>query len=133
MLHRRSSDEEIQPLLDSHRAIIEDYASIDEPDNSNLDDDDDDEPNRTKELKEKQKKRLQECGNWMAYLKDFKMLARLASPSGSRSAQTCLAILMLIIFADRALNILAPRQLGFITNKLASMHETGKNHPPPPN
>lgn len=123
------ADEEHRPLLDPHGRTHGDYAptdSEDEDDESLAAQDDGDCSDQTKELKGKQKKRLQECGSWMAYLKDFKLLAKLAWPSGDRSAKICLAILTVVILVDRALNLLVPRQLGIITDKLSSVHETGK-------
>jgi hypothetical protein len=128
-LSQLKADEENRPLLDSHGRIYEDYASVDSEE-ENFDSlscqDEDSGSDQTKELRERQRKRLQECGSWMAYLKDFKLLAKLAWPSADRSAKTCLAILLVVILADRALNLLVPRQLGIITDKLSSMHETGK-------
>ncbi|KAI4730674.1 hypothetical protein E4T49_01478 [Aureobasidium sp. EXF-10728] len=124
-----TADEEHRPLLDAQDRVYEDYHSIesgDEDDDLRIVQDEDDGPDQTKELREKQRKRLEECGSWMAYLKDFKMLAELAWPSGDRYAKTCLAILIVVILADRALNLLVPRQLGIITDKLSSVHETGE-------
>jgi len=116
-------------LLGSHGRIHEDYSPVDsaDEDDDSLNAQDEGEcSDQTKELKEKHKKRLQESGSWMAYLKDFKLLAKLALPSEDRSAKICLAILVVVILADRALNLLVPRQLGIITDKLSSVHETGK-------
>ncbi|KAI5275238.1 hypothetical protein E4T47_01795 [Aureobasidium subglaciale] len=124
------ADEERRPLLIS--GVNEGYATIMSDDDDEDDENcpviegEDGEPNRTTELKEKQRKRLQECGSWMAYLKDFKLLAKLAWPSGDGSAKMCLIILFMVILADRALNLLVPRQLGIITDKLSSAHETGE-------
>lgn len=129
-LARRRADEEHRPLLGPHGRTHEDCSSIDsedEDDDSLTAQDEGECSDQTKELKEKHKKRLQESGSWMAYLKDFKLLAKLALPSGDRSAKICLAILIVVILADRALNLLVPRQLGIITDKLSSTHETGKN------
>lgn len=122
-------DEERRPLLDARGRTMDHYASIeseDEEDDLLTVQDEDDGPDQTKELKEKQRKRLQEFGSWMAYLRDFKVLAKLAWPSGDRSAKICLAILIVVILADRALNLLVPRQLGIITDKLSTIRDTGK-------
>lgn len=127
VFHRRI-DEEDQPLLVSRGRANENYSSIasDDEHDDFTPDNEDDGPERTKELREKQKQRLQACGSWIAYLKDFRLLAKLAWPSADQTAQICLAVLIVIILADRALNLLVPRQLGIITDKLATMHETGK-------
>lgn len=128
-LSQHRADEERRPLLDAHGRITDHYASIkfeDEEDDLLTVQDEDDGPDQTKELKEKQRKHLQECGSWIAYLRDFKVLAKLAWPSGDRSAKICLAILIIVILADRALNLLVPRQLGIITDKLSEIRETGK-------
>ncbi|KAG9661205.1 putative ABC transporter, partial [Aureobasidium melanogenum] len=128
-LSQHQADEERRPLLDVHGRITDRYASVEseneEDDLLNIQDEDDG-PDQTKELKEKQRKHLQECGSWMAYLRDFKVLAKLAWPSGDRSAKICLAILIVVILADRALNLLVPRQLGIITDKLSTIHDTGE-------
>ncbi|KAG9897210.1 putative ABC transporter, partial [Aureobasidium melanogenum] len=123
------ADEECRPLLDARGRVPDHCAPIeseDEEDDLLTVQDEDDGPDQTKELKEKQRKRLQECGSWMAYLRDFKVLAKLAWPSGDRSAKICLAILIVVILADRALNLLVPRQLGIITDKLSSIRDTGE-------
>lgn len=123
------ADEEHRPLLGSYARTHEGNSSIDsedEDDDSVAAQDEGECSDQTKEMKEKHKKRLQESGSWMAYLKDFKLLAKLALPSGDRSAKICLAILIVVILADRALNLLVPRQLGIITDKLSSVHKTGK-------
>jgi hypothetical protein len=128
-LSQLRADEEHRPLLDPHGGIYEDYASAESEDedyDALAAQDEDHVSDQTKELKERQRKRLQECGSWMAYLKDFKLLARLAWPSGDRSAKICLVILIVVILADRALNLLIPRQLGIITDKLSVVHETGQ-------
>ncbi|KAG9551702.1 putative ABC transporter, partial [Aureobasidium melanogenum] len=128
-LSQHRADEECRPLLDAHGRIPDHYAAIeseDEEDDLLAVQDEDDDPDQTKELKEKQRRRLQECGSWMAYLRDFKVLAKLAWPSGDRSAEICLAILIVVILADRALNLLVPRQLGIITDKLSTIRDTGE-------
>ncbi|KAG9550669.1 putative ABC transporter, partial [Aureobasidium melanogenum] len=128
-LSQHRADEECRPLLDAHGRMPDHYAAIeseDEEDDLLTVQDEDDGPDQTKELKEKQRKRLQECGSWMAYLRDFKVLVKLAWPSGDRSAKICLAILVVVILADRALNLLVPRQLGIITDKLSTIRDTGE-------
>lgn len=126
---RRKLAEEHRPLLGSHGGTREDYLTIEtesEDDDSVTAQDEDESSDRRKEMEEKHRKRLQESGSWMAYLKDFKLLAKLALPSGDRYAKICLAILIVILLAERALNLLVPRQLGIITDKLSLVHETGK-------
>lgn len=98
----------------------------DDDDDEDLGSGDDDEPKRVKELRKQQQKRLKERGSWIAYLKDYKILVALVWPSDDRYVQCCLAVLVLVLVVDRALNVLIPRQLGIITNQLASMADTGK-------
>lgn len=98
----------------------------DDDDDEDLGSGDDDEPKRVKELRKQQQKRLKERGSWIAYLKDYKILVALVWPSDDRYVQCCLAVLVLVLVVDRALNVLIPRQLGVITNQLASMADTGK-------
>lgn len=132
-------DEENEPLLAPQHVNAAkntnappDYGSIsasdDDEDDADGDvgSDDDDEPQRAKELRKQQRKRLRERGSWIAYLKDYKILVALVWPSDDRYVQGCLVVLVAVLLADRALNVLIPRQLGIITNQLASMADTGE-------
>lgn len=83
-------------------------------------DSDSDEPDKDQELKKQRLKRLQDSGSWLAYLKDFKIFIPILWPSRRPFLQFCLAVVALVVLADRFLNVLIPRQLGIITDELAA-------------
>lgn len=106
------------------------YNSLSSSDNDDDDEDggsdDEDEPERIKELRKKQKQHLAERGSWIAYLKDFKVLLPLIVPSlKERFVIACTALLVTILLADRALNVLVPRQMGILVNELTKSAGTG--------
>ncbi|KAK4547577.1 hypothetical protein LTR36_000534 [Oleoguttula mirabilis] len=96
----------------------------DEEDDTDVDSDSE-EPDRDKELKAAQRKRLKESGSWLNYLKDFKIFIPMLWPSRNRYVQACLGAVALVLVGDRFLNVLVPRQLGIITNKLTESAGTG--------
>jgi hypothetical protein len=84
-------------------------------------DSEDEEPepeDRDKAIKEKQRKRLEEQGGWIGYLKGFALFLPYLWPKDDWKAQVCLLIMAFDIVQDRFLNVLIPRQVGIITNKL---------------
>jgi hypothetical protein len=82
------------------------------------DEEDEDEEDDDKEIKEQQRKRLEEQGGWLNYLKGFSLFLPYLWPKDNRKVQCCLIILAMDVVVDRFLNILVPRQIGIITNKL---------------
>jgi ABC-type transport system involved in Fe-S cluster assembly fused permease/ATPase subunit len=94
-----------------------DHAKSDDEDDF---DSDSEEPEKDKELKAQQRKRLEESGSWLNYMKDFKIFIPMLWPSRNRFVQFCLAIVGLVILFERFLNVLIPRQLGIITDKLTN-------------
>lgn len=88
-------------------------------------DSDADEPAAIKELKEQQKKRLQESGSWLAYLKEYRIFIPMILPRGNRYVQGCLALVGVVLLAQRFLNVLIPRQLGIMTQELSDNAGTG--------
>lgn len=79
-----------------------------------------------REVRKQQRKRIEEQGGWWGYLKGFAIFLPYIFPLKYRGAQLCMAILGLCIIAERFLNVLTPRQLGIITNKLAEIDGPGK-------
>lgn len=131
----RKKDDETEPLLTAetngrtvepashslYGAAGDDNATkADDADDDENFDSDSEEPERDKELKAKQRKRLEESGSWLNYLKDFKVFIPMLWPSRNRLVQACLAIVALVLVAERFLNVLVPRQLGIITDQLAA-------------
>ncbi|KAJ9641304.1 hypothetical protein H2204_002982 [Knufia peltigerae] len=82
------------------------------------DSDDDDESDR--ELKEIQQKRLKSSGGWVGYLKEFGIFWQYIWPSGNTRLTLAILVLIVNILLTRALNVLAPRQLGIIINRLTA-------------
>lgn len=126
---KRSSDTE--PLLSNgangstHKA---DYGAVSDSDEDYDDggsDSDDDEPENVKKLKEDQQKRLQESGSWLSYLKEYGIFLPMVIPYKDRFIQGCVALVALILVAERFLNVLIPRQLGIITQEIADNYGTG--------
>ena len=73
---------------------------------------------RDKAIKEKQRKRLEEQGGWLGYLKGFTIFLPYLWPKDDWKAKVCLLILGFDIIQERFLNVLIPRQVGIITDKL---------------
>ncbi|EQL38360.1 hypothetical protein BDFG_00712 [Blastomyces dermatitidis ATCC 26199] len=61
---------------------------------------------------------LRKRGNWITYLNNFKVFLPCLVPKKDIKIQGCLLICVLCLIASRFLNILVPRQLGIVTDKL---------------
>jgi ABC-type multidrug transport system fused ATPase/permease subunit len=97
-------------------------TSSDDSDDSSDDDsndsgDDSDEDDDEKDPKSRATK-LRKSGSWMAYIKDFKVFLPHLIPKNDYLVQGCLLLCLLVLAGGRVLNILAPRQLGIVTDKL---------------
>lgn len=73
---------------------------------------------RDKEIKEKQRKRLEEEGGWLGYLKGFLIFLPYLWPKDDWRIMACLGIRALDVLQGRVLNLMVPRQIGIITDKL---------------
>jgi ABC-type transport system involved in Fe-S cluster assembly fused permease/ATPase subunit len=122
------SDEECQPLMTAHangsasKAVTVYGATpstIDGTAEEEEQEDDDD-----KEVKDQQRKRLEEQG-WIGYLKGFSVFIPYVWPSGNWKIQFCLGLCFLDMISDRFLNVLTPRQVGIIVDKLTSGQAKG--------
>lgn len=101
-------------------------SSDDAESDISVDSDDSEEPQNVKELKAQQKKRLEEAGSWLEYLKGFKIFVPMLLPSKKdRLVRICLGLITVVLIADRFLNVLVPRQLGIIAEKLTQSHGNG--------
>lgn len=83
-------------------------------------DSDGEDPEDHRRLRKQQLGRLKAAGSWFNYLKAYKIFLPLLWPSGDRGIQACLAVAALAVMAERALNLLVPRQLGIIGEELAA-------------
>ncbi|KAH9879686.1 hypothetical protein IAQ61_001505 [Plenodomus lingam] len=113
-----SLDEERQSLLGkpaNGAAALNGYGAISQVPVS------EDEPearDRDKELKEQQAKRLEQEGGWLGYLGGFMIFLPYLFPTDDWKVMGCLAIRLLHMIQQRFLNLLTPRQLGIITDKI---------------
>ncbi|PSN75465.1 ATP-binding cassette-type vacuolar membrane transporter-like protein Hmt1 [Corynespora cassiicola Philippines] len=118
----KGTDEEEQSLLgnQSNGAATSNaqttYGAID----TGSDDGDDSEPEEpNKEMKELQAKRLAEAGGWVGYVRSFAIFLPYLWPKDDWRIMGCLFLRFLYLVQGRFLNILTPRQIGIITQKLA--------------
>ena len=126
----KTNDEESQPLLNGSATQANgtvDYGSTASDDSGSDDGDDseDKDKDKDKEIKEQQRKRLEEEGGWWGYLKGFSIFLPYLWPN-TWFLQGCLAVVVLGICADRVMNILEPRQVGILTDKLTEYQATGR-------
>ncbi|KAL9070382.1 MAG: hypothetical protein Q9161_004941 [Pseudevernia consocians] len=70
------------------------------------------------ERKERLEKRLQAEGNWFTYVKAFSVFIPYLWPSKDRKLQAKLLGVCLCLLCTRALNLLEPRQLGMVVDKV---------------
>jgi len=84
-------------------------ASIDAGFQDEGDDEEGEEEDRF--IKERQEQRLKEAGNWWTYFKGFSIFIPYLIPKKDRKVQLCMVINILCLLANRALNVLVPRQL----------------------
>ncbi|CAK4031949.1 Heavy metal tolerance [Lecanosticta acicola] len=110
---------------DTSEADAVETENVGENDSDDDIDSDSEEPERDKELKEQQRARLKAAGSWINYLKEFKIFIPLLLPKKDRKIQACLLTIAVCIIAQRALNILLPRQMGIIVNDLTATAGTG--------
>jgi ABC-type transport system involved in Fe-S cluster assembly fused permease/ATPase subunit len=122
----RGQDEERQPLLGNNSSAAPntaDYGAIPAAESSPGDEAGEDEEegysDHNKEIKEKQAKRLEEEGGWLGYLKAFAVFLPYLFPRDDWMVMGALVVRLLHMLQERVLNLLTPRQLGIITNKLS--------------
>lgn len=113
------------PTASLCRSDVAGSSREDESDDDDGFDSDSEEPERDKELRAQQKQRLQESGNWLSYLKEFKIFLPMLLPRKDRMVQGCFVIIAFCLIAGRALSILVPRQLGLLTDELTTTATTG--------
>ncbi|RYN15870.1 Heavy metal tolerance protein [Alternaria tenuissima] len=77
-----------------------------------------------KEIKAQQAKRLEEEGGWFGYLKGFAVFLPYLFPRDDWKVMACLGLRLVHVLQERIFNLLTPRQLGVITNKLQQSYDT---------
>jgi len=128
-----STDEERQSLLGEEsneqarnsvtKSSNTSYGAI-SPMDSDDDMDTDDDDGDAEGIKAKQAKRLEEEGGWFGYLKGFAIFLPYLFPKDDWKVMACLGLRLIHMLQERVLNLLTPRQLGIITNKLQHSYET---------
>jgi ABC-type transport system involved in Fe-S cluster assembly fused permease/ATPase subunit len=127
-----SADEERQPLLGATPAngaaivaATTTYGAVPFGDPEADDEDDSDDENKhDAEIKAKRAKRLEEEGGWVGYLKAFSVFLPYLFPKDDWKVMGALVVRLIHMLQERALNLLTPRQLGIITNKLSEPNPT---------
>jgi ABC-type transport system involved in Fe-S cluster assembly fused permease/ATPase subunit len=93
------------------------YGSIEQT--SSGDSDEEEAPTaHDKEIKEQQAKRLEEQGGWFGYLNSFMIFLPYLWPKDDWRIMLALFLRLIHLIQGRALNLLEPRQLGIIVNKI---------------
>ncbi|QSS57374.1 abc transporter [Histoplasma capsulatum var. duboisii H88] len=105
-----------EPVL-SRSASGEGYFSSEGDGGCDSDGDDSDEDSGRRDSRIGQ---LRKRGNWTIYLNKFKVFLPCLIPKRDLKVQACLFTCVLCLIANRLLNILVPRQLGIVTDKLLS-------------
>jgi ABC-type transport system involved in Fe-S cluster assembly fused permease/ATPase subunit len=127
---RKGSESGLQPLLRDgmdQRAADTNYG-IASPNHSDIeenhsptshcDDGSDSDTDGDGDVKRLRAKRLQETGSWWIYLRDFYIFIPYLLPRHDRKVQFCVVTSLLCLACNRILNILVPRQLGIVTDKI---------------
>lgn len=119
----KSTDEEEQSLLGAQAngsAAANSNAGYGSIEQASPDDSDEEETPAAhdKEIKEQQAKRLEEQGGWFGYLKSFMIFLPYLWPKDDWRIMLALFLRLIHLIQGRALNLLEPRQLGIITNKI---------------
>ncbi|KAJ5150666.1 abc transporter [Penicillium coprophilum] len=99
------------PLTCQSTSILESSSSQEDRDSEDSDDDGD-------ESDDSQTGHLRKTGSWMSYIHSFEVFLPFLIPRRDFKVQACLLSCILCLIADRVLNILVPRQLGIIADKL---------------
>ncbi|KAF2418457.1 ATP-binding cassette-type vacuolar membrane transporter-like protein Hmt1 [Tothia fuscella] len=108
-----NDDEERQSLLGDNADANAQYGAVSSNDVNPEPED------RDKKIKELQQKRLEELGV-LGYIKEFKIFLPCLWPGKNWKIQFCLLVMIIHLLVERCFNILVPRQVGIITDKLAS-------------
>ena len=117
LLSRSTSADDFRHPVSSEPIPSETFSDGDTVHESESESDDGDDD---KEMKELQQKRMKGNGGVVGYLKDFFIFWPYIWPAGNLRLMLYVVILLLNILINRVLNVLAPRQLGIIINRLTT-------------
>jgi hypothetical protein len=116
----KSTDEEGQSLLGKPANGTAGYGTTESSSSSTTAAEGAQEVDRNQAAKDAQAKRLEEEGGWLGYLKGFLIFLPYLWPKDDWRVMGCLAVRGLDLISGRFFNLLGPRQLGIITDKLNS-------------
>ncbi|KAF1912132.1 hypothetical protein BDU57DRAFT_560030 [Ampelomyces quisqualis] len=124
-----SSDEERQSLIDKKKkangAGTTTYGSLPlAAEGEDGVDSDAEDKDVNAELKAKRAQRLEAEGGWVGYLKAFAVFLPYLFPKDDWTVMGALVVRLIHMLQERVLNLLTPRQLGIITNKLSEPNPT---------
>ncbi|TLS28063.1 hypothetical protein PpBr36_00114 [Pyricularia pennisetigena] len=78
---------------------------------------------RRREARERMEKRLRQEGNWFLYMKSFAVFLPYIWPGKNRVLQLHAVLVGGCLFANNALNVLIPRQMGVLTDSLSGAND----------
>lgn len=121
---RETATEDSKPLLGSSNGSVDDHTeygteSLADPSADDSDDDSDSDTHGSRG-KDSPYKKIRKSGSWILYLQNFRVFLPFLIPRKDIKVQLCLAVCLVCLMAERALNVLVPRQLGIVTDKLSS-------------
>ena len=122
----KGTDEEVQSLLgkpaNGTAAATQNgngYGAIpQEPSEDGANEEEEEPEDRDKDIKEQQRKRLEEQGGWLGYLKGFFIFLPYLWPKDDWRIMVCLGFRGFHVLTGRFLNLMVPREIGIITDKL---------------
>lgn len=130
---KAEGDDETTPFLDannesygsarptiSSRPASETDGSDGHDENEDSDSDSDDDDDENKPSPDARTSKLRESGSWGTYLQGLKVFIPHLIPKKDLKVQACLAVCVLSLLAKRFLNVMTPRQLGIVGDKLLS-------------
>jgi ABC-type transport system involved in Fe-S cluster assembly fused permease/ATPase subunit len=127
LIKEAASDEESQSLLgnengsagaEANGIATPNYGAVETSESGSTEDEEEEPRDRNKEIKEAQRKRLEEEGGWLGYLKGFTIFLPYLWPGNDWKGKLCILVIVVDIIMDRFLNVLTPSQIGIITDKL---------------
>lgn len=138
--HENANDDETQPLIptqpssptSSHAQIVRSYDSteVDEEsrtaDRGSTDESSDEDSESAEFWGEERRKRIKDEGGWNKYVKEYLIFLPYIWPTHDRKFQLYFVVLGANILAERALNVLYPRQFGIVIDKLYESATTGQ-------
>ncbi|KAK5056655.1 hypothetical protein LTR84_012187 [Exophiala bonariae] len=133
-----ASEDETQPLIPaqsdsetaSHTGVDRSYhgtevdVESDPAENDSKDEPDDEDSESAEFWGEERKKKIKQEGGWTKYLKEYMIFLPYIWPT-DRKFQLYFVVLGANILAERALNVLYPRQFGIVIDKLYESASTG--------